>query len=459
MRQLTYVSNISYIHTNTDEYYVLHRDNGQPLKNAEVQLWDSRYDYKTSTTVDKKAEKYTTDETGFFKLKPSAEYRNFLMQVKYNNDELFMGDDQNQYRYNSYEPELKPQTFLFTDRSIYRPGQTVYFKGIVVKKENEVAKTVVLPNFKTKVLLTDANGQKSAELSLTTNEFGSYNGSFRLPEGVMNGQFNLFDSVTNTYYRFSVEEYKRPKFSTEIQKPKGTYRINDSINVTGTAKAYAGNNIDGAKVSYRVVRRVQYPIWRGWYSYKSFYGNNEDVEITNGITSTDAKGEFKINFKAIPDASIDKKDQPVFYYEVSADVTDINGETRSGNTSVAVAYQALQLNIDMPDKLPGDSLHTLKIRSENLNDIFEKTNVNVTITRVKSPGKIFRDRYWEMPDQFVMSRNEYETLFPYDVYKDEDKIQNWPLAEKLLDKTDSTNEEGRWQLPVSGWSAGIRLWP
>jgi len=174
-----------------------------------------------------------------------------------------------------------------------------------------------------------------------------------------------------------------------------------------------------------------------------------------------AKGEFKINFKALPDESVDKKSQPVFYYEVSADVTDINGETRSGNTSVAVAYQALQLSIDMPEKLNSDSLKAFSIRSANINDIFEKATVNVTFTRIKSPDKIFRSRYWEMPDQFVMSRDEYYGYFPYDVYKDEDRMQNWPLAEKFLDKTDSTNEKGNWELgtlptgrQVGNWAAG-----
>lgn len=454
-KQLTYISNISYLHTSNNDYYVLHRDNGQPLAKAQVQLWESQYNPQRSEYEEIKAEKYTTDETGYFKPKESKNYRSFLLQVSHGGDELFMDEGHNYYsNYNSYAPDIKPQTFLFTDRSIYRPGQTVYFKGIVVRRDTNASKSTVVGGYKTKVMLRDANGQKSAELTLTSNDYGSYNGSFRLPQGVMNGHFSILDSMNNAMTGFSVEEYKRPKFSTEIQKPKGTYRINDSIQITGTAKAYAGNNIDGAKVSYRVVRQVRFPIWWGSWYRKGIWGRNEEVEITNGITTTDAKGEFRIKFKALPDASIDKKDQPTFYYEVSADVTDINGETRSGNTSVAVAYQALQLSIDMPDKLPGDSLHTLKIRSANLNDIFEKANINVTLTRVKSPGKIFRERYWQMPDQFVMSKNEYESHFPYDAYKDEDQVENWPLAEKFIDKSDSTKEDGSWRLPVSSWQAG-----
>ena len=76
-KQFTYVSNISYIHTNTNDYYVLDRDNGQPLANAQVQTWESKYNSKNSTYEDTKAEKYTTDKNGFFKLKETKEYRNF----------------------------------------------------------------------------------------------------------------------------------------------------------------------------------------------------------------------------------------------------------------------------------------------------------------------------------------------------------------------------------------------
>jgi Bacterial Alpha-2-macroglobulin MG10 domain/Alpha-2-macroglobulin family/MG2 domain len=459
-KQLTYVSNISYIHNNSNEYYVLHRDNGQPLANAQIQLWDLKYNYQTGYNEETKGEKYTSDKNGLFKLKDSKDYRNFLLQLKHNSDELFMDDNEGYNTYNGYEvPEAKPLSFLFTDRSIYRPGQTLYFKGIVIKNEKISNKSAVVPNYKTKIILRNANYQKVADLNVTTNEFGSYKGSFKLPEGVLNGLFSLYDSVSNAQQQFSVEEYKRPKFFVEIEKPKGTYRLNDSVKITGNAKAYAGNTIDGAKVKYRVVRKVRYPIWWEWGYYSRGkmgmpFGRNEEMEITNGEAITDAKGEFKINFKALPDESVDKKSQPVFYYEVSADVTDINGETRSGNTSVAVAYQMLQLNIDVPEKINADSLRNLKITSTNLNDIFEKATVNVTITKVKSPGKIYRERYWDMPDQFVMSKDEYAGYFPYDVYKNEDKIAAWPLGEKALDKTDSTKEQGNWELGIRNWEAG-----
>ena len=446
-RQLVYISNISYVHNNNNEYNVLNRDNGQPLSNTQVQVWETKYNYNTSQNEEVKAENYTTDKNGYFKLKTTKEYRNYLLQVTTKNDELFMDENNYNNYYNGYEQELKPFTYLFTDRSIYRPGQTIYFKGIVIKKSDPPAATAIIPAFKSTLTLKDVNGQKINELQLTTNEYGSYHGSFKLPEGLLNGQFYLTDESTNAIHYFNVEEYKRPKFYVEILKPAGTYRLLDSIRVTGVAKAYAGNLIDGAVVKYRVVRKVRFPIWLGYSYGRKFMPpgrSSAEMEIANGTATTSSKGEFIIDFKAIPDEQINKKDQPIFYYEATADVTDINGETRSGETSVAVSYQALQLKINIPDKINQDSLKNLKIQSTNINDIFEKTKVNVTIQQLQSPDKIFRARYWEMPDQFIMSKDEYYHYFPYDVYKDENEPAKWPVAQKVSDETDSSQANGEW---------------
>ena len=454
-KQIIHVSNISFLHNANREYYVLHRDNGQPLANTQVQVWESKYNYQKSMQEEIKAEKYTTDKNGMFKMKVTNDYRSFFLQLKHDSDELFINDNESYNSYNSNTTTSEPQTFLFTDRSIYRPGQTVYFKGIVIQKNADTKKTAVLPNFKTKVLLMDANFQKAAELIVSTNSYGSYKGSFTLPAGLMNGIFRLQDSVTRIMADFSVEEYKRPKFTASIEKPKGTYRLNDSITVSGTAKALAGNVIDGAKVKYHVVRKVQYPAWWGWGSYyRGGYRNNDETEIANGEMITDIKGEFKIKFKALPDESVAKADQPIFYYEVSADITDINGETRSANTSIAVGYQALQMSIVQAEKMPADSFKKLTIRSTNMNDIFEPAAVNVSVTKVQSPNKIFRQRFWEMPDQFVMSADEYRNIFPYDIYKDEDQISNWPLKDKVADITDSTAENSAFTMQHSIFEAG-----
>ena len=454
-RQNILVSNLSYFYNNQKEMYVLNRNSGEPVAKATVTVWEETYNYTSRQFIQTKRESFSTDKNGFAKIViPSNRYNNFF-QVSYGNDELFTNDNYYSYNYDSYRKQKQLRTFLFTDRSIYRPGQTVYFKGIVVSTDTSGRKSEVLAGHKAKLVLYDANRQKIATLELTSNEYGSVNGNFKLPEGLLNGQFFIQDESTNSQQYFSVEEYKRPRFSVEVKKPEGTYRINEIIKVTGNAKAYAGNNIDGATVVYRVVRKVRYPMWFGWgYRIWPPYGNSEEMEITNGTTKTDADGNFHIEFKAIPDETADKKNQPTFDYEVIADITDINGETRSGTTIVSVGYQALQLNITSEEKIPADSVKAIKINSTNMNGLFEKATVQFSMYKLQEPGRIFRKRYWDMPDQFVMSKDEYYRLFPHDVYADEDQPGKWALGNKVIETSGSTSENGSFSIPGTSLNPG-----
>lgn len=455
-RQNILVSNLSYFYNNEKELYVLNRNSGEPIAKATVTVWEETYNYSKRELIQTKREVFNTDKNGFTRISiPANRYNNFF-QVSYGNDELFTNDNYYSYNYDSYRKQRLLRTFLFTDRSIYRPGQTVFFKGIVVSTDTSGRKSEVVAGQKASLVLYDANRQKISSIDLVSNEYGSVNGSFKLPEGLLNGQFVIVDESTKSEQYFSVEEYKRPRFVVEIKKPEGTYRVNDIIKVTGNAKAYAGNNIDAANVAYRVVRKVRYPMWFGWgYRIWPPYGNREQMEISNGTTKTDADGNFTIEFKAIPDETTDKKNQPIFDYEVIADVTDINGETRSNSIIVAVAYQALQLNINSEEKIPADSLKTIGISSTNMNGLFEKTTVNVVMHKLQEPGRIFRSRYWEMPDQFVMSKEEFNRLFPNDPYADEDQVNKWPLGAKVIDKTDTTSANGNFNIGskqlASGW--------
>ena len=455
-RITTYVSNISYISNNKNELYVLDRESGKPLENATVQIWNNVYNNGMRRNEEVKGTKYTSDKNGFVKLAKTKNYENYFLQIKYNNDELFTDDAYNSYYYDGYNQNRQAvkRTFLFTDRSIYRPGQTVFFKGIMTETDSSGRNSKVVTNKKTTVRLNDNNGQKAGSVTLTTNSYGSYNGSFKIPEGLLNGNFYIQDSVTNSTQYISVEEYKRPKFLAEIKKPEGTYRVNDSVKVTGTAKAYAGNNIDGAKVNYRVVREVRYPIW--WGYYRGYYPSrgSEAMEITNGNTVTNAKGEFTITFKAIPDETVAKKDQPTFDYKVSVDITDVNGETRSASTDVSVSYQALKLDIIADEKMNVDSIKNIGIGTTNTNGLFEKATVNIQMYKLKEHNKMFRSRYWAQPDVFTMNKGEYYQSFPYDVYADEDQMGKWELGEKAIDKTDTTGKDNRFKILDTRLNAG-----
>ena len=132
-----------------------------------------------------------------------------------------------------------------------------------------------------------------------------------------------------------------------------------------------------------------------------------------------------VEFTAIPDLKIERKFEPVFDYTVYADVTDINGETRSGVKMVSVSYKSLMLFSAIPATLPTDSLKSLYIRTQNMNDEYEPATVKVTISKLKEEKRLIRDRYWERPDQFVMSKAEYISNFPYDEYDNETDYRTW----------------------------------
>ncbi|HWH64055.1 MAG TPA: MG2 domain-containing protein, partial [Ginsengibacter sp.] len=259
--RLFYVSNISYVN-NGPNYFILHRETGQPLANASVQIWEQRYNYKTSKYTKEKGSSYKTDDKGSFELTRKREQNsysnNFLIDVSYNGERLFMNDYQYDYYYYNVNNENVPENisiFLFTDRSIYRPGQTLYFKGITISNNQKEKKYGIKAGFETMIYLRDANDQLTDSMKVKTNDYGSFSGKFQLPQSGLNGEFTLFMKDDKGSTNISVEEYKRPKFYVDYEKLKGTYKVNDKIKITGFAKAYAGNDIDNATVKYRVVRQ------------------------------------------------------------------------------------------------------------------------------------------------------------------------------------------------------------
>lgn len=305
------------------------------------------------------------------------------------------------------------------------------------------------------MILRDANYKDIDTLNVKTNEFGSFNGKFQLPASGLNGQFSIYTKKNGGTVGFKVEEYKRPKFFVEYEPIKGTYKVNDTIKVTGIAKAYAGNNIDGAIVKYRVVRepRFLYPwLFRRWWQPPV-----QQMEIAHGEIKTDKDGKFVVAFNAIPDLTLDKKLEPVFDYTVYADVTDINGETRSGEKSVSVSYKALLLVSNISSSLPADSLKSLHIRTENMNGEFEPAKITVVITKLKEEKRLIRDRFWERPDQFVMSKEEYIKAFPYDEYDNESDFKSWEKGAEVFNKTDSVKENGKWTMENGQLAAGFYI--
>ena len=464
--QYFYISNISYVNSG-DEYFVLDRTTGQPQGGAKVQVWNQRYDYSERKYALDKLELLTTDKNGHFQLKANKKNteRNLRLEIIYQKDRLFLSDNQYNYNYDAEEEVYKNQDaydkgkariFLFTDRSIYRPGQLIYFKGIGVTQDYKTKKNQLLATKDPiKIFLRDAGAQKVDSISLSLNDFSSLNGKFRLPENRLNGEFQIeVDGFENSEISFSIEEYKRPKFYTEFEKVKGTYKVNENIKVTGFAKAYAGNAIDGANVKYRVTRVARFLY--SWMFWRGGYPRSSSVEITQGEVKTGVDGKFNIEFEAIPDLSIDKSTSPVFDYKVEADVTDINGETRSTSAVVPVGYKALDLHITLPDNgsINLDSLSHFFVSTKNLSGEFEPSKVEVKMYKLQTPQRLIRSRYWAQADQFAMNREEFLKYFPHDEYNDENKKETWQKGPLVFELSDSTKLNSKFNIQHSKFQQG-----
>ncbi|MBI5219414.1 MAG: hypothetical protein HY958_10835 [Bacteroidia bacterium] len=443
------VTNLTYVQRRkTDgnyDFYVFHRKTGEPLANVSAQVWYYDYNYKIQKYLFNMGPSFTSDQNGYFKVPcRKKDYRTFY--VSFTKDKDFLSSDDSYYYDYYYTPPKKHNSiFFFTDRAIYRPGQTIYFKGITLETDGK--NNAIVPNFSCTVTFYDVNYQKINDLKVTTNEFGTFNGTFEIPTNLLNGVMQ----ITTPYgsKAVSVEEYKRPKFLVEMLPNNGIYKINEEVEVKGTAKAYSGANLTDVKVAYRVVRTPQ---WRGWwFCWYRF----TDMEIANGAVTTNEKGEFSVKFNALPDLSVAKDNNIVFNYKIHVDVTDINGETQSAQGNIIVGYVALSVGLDMNPEMCKEAIDTIKILTQNLNSEFIPAKGNLKIFKISDPQNVLKDRLWERPDKYLFSEQEWYAEYPGNVYKEENEERKMKKGEQVFDRDFDTEKNKKLFLKeISGWKNG-----
>ncbi|WP_188748763.1 alpha-2-macroglobulin family protein [Parapedobacter defluvii] len=424
--------------------FALHRKSGMPLRGASVTYWESQWDGRKREYKYTRLSKTKTDEDGKALISPKQVA---LITIAHHNDSLQLPGHYYSFRKDGNEPKTSDHLFFFTDRSLYRPGQTIHFKGIFVQQGIKSKTNKVLPNKQTTVTLYDANGQEVTSTDLTSNEYGSFSGTFTAPESGLTGQMRLGNELGSAY--FSVEEYKRPKFQVQFDSLKANIALGEAVTVKGKAQAYAGNNIDGAEVRYRVVRHARFPYF--WAFYRWGQPNSPEMEIANGTLTTDAEGTFEIPFTTIPDKQLNPDTRPIFTYTVYADVTDVNGETQSGNQSVHAGYRSLQIVASINEHLNRKQPEKLAISTENLNGVPTPSDVSISIRPLQFPGKLYRKRLWEKPDQYLMSEAEFRAAFPDDEYGDEADYLQWSEGEATWDTSIHTATTHEVVLPSNGW--------
>ena len=432
-------------------YQIIDRTNGSPIANVLATLkFQKNYNKKYFSN------NLVSDPQGEIRLKKNSKrYYNLSVALSKKDDTAYFNGYYASKENDFSEDEVNYNSFLFTDRSIYRPGQTVFFKSILI--ESQKGKSTPISNETIFATLHNVNGEKLTELVLESNDFGSVTGEFILPSSGLNGEYYIemystIGQIKQNHY-FSVEEYKRPKFETKFKPVTETFKVKDSVIAKGFALAYAGSYITDAKVVYRVVRKVQYPNWYYWHRP---WFNSEPQEISHGETTTNNKGEFEIKFKALPDESVEKSSLPIFKYEVIADVTDLNGETRSATTLINVGYHALNAKLSIADQLDKTNKdHTLKISTKNLNGEFVPAEGHIKIYKLKAPNRVLRPRPWNAPDYQVIPAEEFIRKFPHEAYDNKQNPTHWKKEKLVFENTFDTESSKKMTLGnIKKWDSG-----
>lgn len=351
------------------------------------------------------------------------------------------------------EEELH-RTHLFTDRAIYRPGQTLQFKGIATLRRG--LHVEVRPGISTTVRLFDANGRAVDSLRVSTDAFGAFHGSFRVPGG-LTGAMRL--SEAHGTAGFQVEEYKRPTFQVALQEPATPAALGGELHMAGNATAYTGQAIDAAQVRWRVYRTARRPWWHSPGHRSSQPPMGRDVEVASGSTTTDSGGRFALAFHAAPPQGAAHQRSTVYHFRVEVAVTDISGETRSDSRIVVLGERSLGVHIRLPVALDRSTTDSIEVGVKDLNGTAVAHPLLVRIARLAPPFAATsgppRRRLWDRPDRHLLDRTAHAERFPMDVYANEDDPATWAEAEVMLAQALPGKDAGALRLPgVRGWDVG-----
>ena len=400
----------------TVEVEVFNRKSGKPMKNVSVSF-SQKNNVKT----------LLTDATGKVLFTFKSGRNDYDLKVYTNGDTL----QRNVYLYTyntSSREKINYGGAVFTDSAIYRPGQMLYFKTISYAYDTAFQ---VLPNEKCSVSLYNTNGELVSSQQGVSNEYGSFSGTMTIPN---TGNTGMYELIFTTEHRrtygssLSVEEYKRPSFYAGIAAPETAYRLNDNITMKGTCMAYAGYGIDHAKVKYHITRR-------SGYFYRWWFRPMETKEIASGETLTDADGTFTLQFLAAGG-----KDYDYYEYVITADITDMSGETHSCNTSVRVGRTAMNICLDMPSKLQKTKQNIrLPLVCRNMSGQNQQAKVHYTIVALNTPQHFLHAADTNINVKAIDSA-DFVKQIPFLAYHKENYINYWTVNKKMAEGDIYTND-------------------
>ncbi|WP_130734215.1 MG2 domain-containing protein [Flavobacterium sp. J27] len=436
------VSNISFVKDSdgqNDYFYVSDRKTGKPLQNIIVKNDEETKKPNVLGKVSFRKKKYDKSKN------MNADCPIFLIQKgdtlagTYKKGFFFKEKDTKSFDDSNEAFQAKAKVYF--DRAIYRPGQKVFYKGILIQNKKNIKS--IVPFVTVLVTIEDSDYNILKEYEVQTNEFGSFSGEFDIPKNVLTGQFKLIVDEPDTYendkkyynkkeeehafwdivnynydneFTFQVEEYKRPTFEVTFETIKENYTIGDTLKIVGNAKSLAGSSLTNAKVNYTISRN----------SYANTYDSNSERKNIGSI-ETDSKGNFTIQFIA-NDNLLGNNQNTELFYTIEVDVVDNNGETRAASKKIVVGKEMLKLELNSYNRIfYKEEDNYIKITATTLNDypIETKGNLYISIVEAKS---FLKNRQFEIPETQTISEHAFRLFFPHEPYDKNDS----KTSEKVL---------------------------
>ncbi len=362
---------------------VLDAESGEPVSGARV--YEYQLDYDKQMT--KEGEYLTSDEGwAVVSTDDNGDDRFFLATHDGKQIGTFEGAGNREY---SRDDGWK-QAYLYTDRKIYRPGDTIHFKGILTHKSFVEGKYSTIENEHVTVRIEDRNSTKVDSLEVTTNKFGSFSGSFVAPHGKAGGRMTIdtgFVGETEIY----VEEFKAPNIRVELAPPPAGV-VGDIIELSGNVSTYTGAKVGDAQVRYTISRETDFPSWiyrSPWSWFVHFYSRSAE-EISSGTVYSDAAGNFSFWLAALGDPTIDKETNPIFKYSVDLTVIDPTGETISASQTVKVSYSDLVADLSLDRWQEKGQPVVIHVSTTTQNGVKAASEGRVTIYSLNQPDKVHR---------------------------------------------------------------------
>ena len=325
---------------------VINRKTGQPVTDCDVSLWSK--EWKKGKYEQRKVADLDIAEDGFFVV-PTQEDYNLTLKVS----DGLSSFERSLSRISAWEFSADTRCQIFTDRFSYRPGDEVQF-SVLVYEEVDANHFRVIPGKEMNVEMRDVNNQVVETIKATTDEFGCISGTVKLGESMLPGRIRLYAKTadeTASYSRyFNLEAYKQPTFAIRFEDFPKDIALTDTVHVLGSAVSYTAVPVQDARISYRITRAEQ-PSWRWWFGY------GREKTVARGIITTRSDGTFAIDIPPMYTQENKRLKDRCYLYNISVDITAIDGETQSQSTRVRIGkpYEPEEENV-RPDIMPESAL-------------------------------------------------------------------------------------------------------